>query len=583
LSEDALTTDSPPSSSPPTANIFLRPGDQARLDRLVRAVSEEASSVALVSDSDAVLDHYGRMLAEELRSTAKVAVEIYSPDSTDALMDRFNRILASMSVSEALKAQGSTAPARLLLVYDGRATGVREMQLLARLLKDFPGANTRVALLLHAHAEAGKKIDAFGKRMVRWDVQRPSPEEAQALLTTATAQGQGQEAQALLAYLGDQDEASRTMQETLRVLARADEALATPPPVAPVTPNPSAASQAAAASTLAALTARNARPEPAFQEPVAAESSMQVDPALAAAALAAARPKKRMPTILLVALVALAASAALTFWQRLPDDTASKAKAPPVVATGETSGAQTSASAAADAAPAPGTPGAPGASGAAGVISPAPTPQPAIPTGPLASVTTSPPASPSPSSAPAPAAPTKGLVGPVPVPEDSDPAARLAAKVAPAAAPSPAPAPSPKSVAASTPPAKSPASSPAAAAPATSAPVAAPAPAAAAGGRAATANSPAEITSIPAGFYVQHMSSGEREVVEGFWRRNPSLRQARLVELTRIGAEGPNFVLLSGPFATINQARAFMNRPGLPKDMWVREASKIRPLLPPSR
>ncbi|MEY3670192.1 MAG: hypothetical protein RL258_1588, partial [Pseudomonadota bacterium] len=280
-----MTTDSPRSSSPPTANIFIRPADQARLDRLVRAVSEEASSVALVSESDAVLDHYGRMLAEELRSAAKVAVEIYSPDSTDALMDRFNRILASMSVSEALKAQGSTAPARLLLVYDGRATGVREMQLLARLLKDFPGANTRVALLLHAHAEAGKKIDAFGKRMVRWDVQRPSPEEAQALLAAATAQGQGQEAQALLAYIGDQDEASRTMQETLRVLARADEALATPPPSAPIVPNPSPASQAAAASTLAALTARTARPEPGFQEPTAAESSMQVDPTLAAAAL----------------------------------------------------------------------------------------------------------------------------------------------------------------------------------------------------------------------------------------------------------------------------------------------------------
>ncbi|MFZ9315524.1 MAG: hypothetical protein ACO24G_09740, partial [Burkholderiaceae bacterium] len=125
-----------------------------------------------------------------------------------------------------------------------------------------------------------------------------------------------------------------------------------------------------------------------------------------------------------------------------------------------------------------------------------------------------------------------------------------------------------------------PAAPTAAPAPATSP---APAPAAPAAGRPATANSPAEIKSIPAGFYVQHMSSGEREVVESFWRRNPSLRQARLVELTRIGAEGPNFVLLSGPFTTINQARTFMNRPGLPKDMWVREASKIRPLLPPAR
>jgi hypothetical protein len=479
------------------------------------------------------------MLAEELRSVAKVGVEIYSPDSTDALMDRFNRILASMSVSEALKAQGSTAPARLLLVYDGRATGVREMQLLARLLKDFPGANTRVALLLHSHAEAGKKIEAFGKRMVRWDVQRPSAEESEALLVSAVAQGQGPEAQALLDYIGDQDEASRTMQDTLRVLARADAALASPISTATLTPTQPAAAATVPDMALAALTARASRPEPGFHEPRPIEAPMQVDPALAAAALAATQPKKRMPTILLVGLAALAASALLTVWQRLPSDQ-TKAKPPPTVAAVDTSASE---------------PASPATSTSSSVSEKEP------PASQLQDVKPAPFTS-------TPGEPIKGVTGPIPVPEDSDPATRLAAKAVSAAPPAPLPmitAPSPSPTAPSsevTPPVST---------------------ATASSARLASSSSPAEMKTIPAGFYVQHMSSGEREVVESFWRRNPSLRQARLIELTRIGAEGPNFVLLSGPFPTLTQARTFMSRPGLPKDMWVREASKIRPLLPASR
>lgn len=582
-----MTTESPSFSLPPSADIFLRPSDEARLNHLVNAIAEDSSSVALVSESDALLDHYGRILADALRYTAKLAVEIYSPDSTDALIDRFNRILASMSVSEALKPQGSTAPARVLLVYDGRATGIREMQLLARLLKDFPGANTRVALLLHAHPEAGKKVEAFGKRMIRWDVHGPTADEAKALRERAHAEGQLPEAEALLTYIGSQDEASRTLQETLQVLARADEALADPAPsqglaAAGATtaaknglaPASSKESVLAAETTLAALSARSAaaREEPAFQESSAAAARMAVDPDIAAAALSAAQPKKRMPTILWVGLAALAASAALTLWQHMADEPSSRH---PEIASAQNKILEPTEPSAVGA----GTPGT-ATPGAAGADDPSP----------AAQDTTSGPAPDTATSPPGPAA-AKGLVGPLPVPEDSDPASRLAAKAAPAAAPvTAAPAPAP---ATASPPAApvSPATAPRAAAPPTAAasPQALPAPPPARPASPPTAapppagKAPVEIKSIPAGFYVQHLSSGEREVVEAFWRRNPSLRQARLVELTRIGAEGPNFILVSGPFSTIAQARTFMNRPGLPKDMWVREASKIRPLLPASQ
>jgi septal ring-binding cell division protein DamX len=81
------------------------------------------------------------------------------------------------------------------------------------------------------------------------------------------------------------------------------------------------------------------------------------------------------------------------------------------------------------------------------------------------------------------------------------------------------------------------------------------------------------------GFYVQHASRGTRAEVERFKSQNPVLAKARVIQLKRQGAPGDNWVLLSGPFASLDQARAFLARKGIPPDSWVRPASALRPLL----
>ena len=92
---------------------------------------------------------------------------------------------------------------------------------------------------------------------------------------------------------------------------------------------------------------------------------------------------------------------------------------------------------------------------------------------------------------------------------------------------------------------------------------------------------PEVLTSLAVGFYVQHIASPSRGNVEVFWRSRPVLRQAKLLELRRApNSQTPNFVLVSGPFESMEQAQRFMAQPGLPRDMWLREASKIRPFLP---
>jgi hypothetical protein len=569
-------------------DLFVRPDDKARLDRMVRAVSDEQLSIAFISKSDALLDHYGRLFAEQLRRTSRLAVEIYSPDSTDALIDRFNRILASMSVSEALKTEGSMAPSRLLLVYDGRATGVREVQLLARLLKDFPGANTRVALLLHAHADAPKKVEAFGKRMIHWELNLPSPAEKQALLEKASSQGSLPEAQAFLALLGEESNASQALQETLSVLARADEALGLSPgstqsELAKRTANTSSSSSAQDVSeaqnhspsfsaTMAPLrtAAASAKEEPRLS------GNLDDDPMalIAADPRQPAAPKKKFPAILVVGILALGASALLTLIQRLPE--MGDGPAPPLP-----SSAPSVASV-----PQP-------AVGAPSTSSPAATDTPTAGTAaPQAAVGGSSPAATGPS-----AGQRQFIVkGPIPERQETDPAVRLAPGTvnttgstapAPAAPTPPPPTPTPQAppTAATTPtptPARAP---PEPAAQPPSAPAAqarrAPAPRVTQPSASGGVNRPEVLADLSAGFYVQHIASPSRGNVEVFWRSRPSLRQARLLELRRTpGSQTPNFVLVSGPFESMAQAQEFMTQPGLPRDMWLREASKISPFLP---
>ena len=55
-------------------DLFFRPFDKARLERLVLAIDQDKLSAALVCDSEGLLDHYGRMLVRKLRMIPNLTV-----------------------------------------------------------------------------------------------------------------------------------------------------------------------------------------------------------------------------------------------------------------------------------------------------------------------------------------------------------------------------------------------------------------------------------------------------------------------------------------------------------------------------
>lgn len=480
--------------------IFLRAQDRARLDRLMQGVTEEKLCAVLMSDSDEVLDHYGRILSRALRAQPGLQVEVFFPDSTEAVLVRFNRLLADMRVADAIAPAPSDDPGRVLVVYDGRATGLKEVQLLGRLFKDFPGANTRMVLLLHsASADAEAKAEALGKRTIRWDALRPSAEEARVLLSEARDAGAGPAAQAVLDRVGVQGmEAAMALKAGLRALSKADEALAEP-----------AASRVAPADDRLALERA--------QQFAASMAKAKAEQSSMASAPPAAPPKKarKFSPILLVGLFALSASAAITLIQQLP---------PGFLQTAQE-----------------------GLQGLVGME----------PEGPATT------ADPVPADAPVEVG--AKTLGPMPerltdLEIQQDPSLRAQqAELTVTQGTEPA-------LKAEAPKLEPPKSEP----PKAVAPSAAPAKPVAL----------ASMTKVAPGWYVQHLSRESRVAVEQFYKAQPKLAKARLLRLKRIGAEGDNWVLLSGPFKTLDEAKAYMATPGLPPDMWVRPASAIRKMLP---
>ena len=183
-----ITSDTPSSG---LSDIFFRAADRMRVEGCVNAVANEGLSLALSCVHEALLDHYVQQLLSRLRTSAPGHnVEVYFPTNTESLISRFNEVLASQSLREATR-QGSGKPsAQIWVVHDAQMLPEQELQLLARLIQNFPGANIRAIMLMVGEAPSQESLSAFGRKLLRWEIEPPTEEQSQAALELAKLQGQ---------------------------------------------------------------------------------------------------------------------------------------------------------------------------------------------------------------------------------------------------------------------------------------------------------------------------------------------------------------------------------------------------------
>ncbi len=179
--------------------LFFRVADRMRLEGYVAALIDDNMSLSVVSSHDAILDHYGKLLVARLREAApQMGLEVYFPASAEALITRFNEVLQAYSIEDAMGTKVAVAPPKIWIVHDASALPDHEIQLLARLVQHFPAANIRVVMLLTTTSKKQRLLASFGRRILNWEVEPPSEEQAQALLEQARAQGREGAVSALL-------------------------------------------------------------------------------------------------------------------------------------------------------------------------------------------------------------------------------------------------------------------------------------------------------------------------------------------------------------------------------------------------
>jgi hypothetical protein len=179
-----------PSTAYAMTDFVFRSADRMRIDGCANAVAREGLSLALFCEHEALLDHYLGSLLTQLRQQApEHSIEVYFPANTDSLLARFNEALARQSVEQATRSSAPMARAQIWIVHDAHTLPETEIQLLARLIQNFPGAHIRAILLMSGPLRQNINLTSFGRKLLRWDIETPNPEQVQAAMEMARSEG----------------------------------------------------------------------------------------------------------------------------------------------------------------------------------------------------------------------------------------------------------------------------------------------------------------------------------------------------------------------------------------------------------
>jgi len=185
-------------------DIFYRQKDRQRLEYAVDALVNKEMGLAVIATHETVLDHYGRMVLTRLRKHKNFQLEVLLPTDTESLIERFNSMLAAMSVQQATQPAEPSTTVKLLVINDPELIKEEHWMLIKRLFNDFPGVNFRLILFINKteHPNFQKTLDLFPTRLHRWLVENLSPSEAQQLLEAAREHGYGSDVETLLLQTG---------------------------------------------------------------------------------------------------------------------------------------------------------------------------------------------------------------------------------------------------------------------------------------------------------------------------------------------------------------------------------------------
>lgn len=166
-------------------NFYQSPSDKARFDVLLKVLSEEGPNLAIIGDDEVALAHYGRTIYQRLSQLPNAQVDLWGAIDSEKLVSRFNEILSELTLEQAQDKSQKAPVRRCFIITDAHAVQTLELQLLSRLIQGFPASHVHAVLLIHRNEPYQKKLEVFGKSLLRWELEseHPAPAKMQRIET----------------------------------------------------------------------------------------------------------------------------------------------------------------------------------------------------------------------------------------------------------------------------------------------------------------------------------------------------------------------------------------------------------------
>ncbi len=164
------------------------------LEGLFHALAHEGRSVLMVSDDEALLDTCGQSVVRKLRQNHAVEVTAMFDMDREVLLQRFNRLIETLSVDQALQSVGAPSTQQVWLQHIHNSQELEQAKLLIRLSGDFPAAGVKLLLMANnlcaddlIHHGQTKKLLVWHAPVTRKAVLPAGPTGAKPLAAAATA------------------------------------------------------------------------------------------------------------------------------------------------------------------------------------------------------------------------------------------------------------------------------------------------------------------------------------------------------------------------------------------------------------
>ena len=160
------------------------------MESCAMAVVKDGKSVVISSKTTELIDHFGAAFIRRLkRALPDTPIEVFMPPDTEAMLDRFNKLLTTIKLDEATKPRGGQLPEKIWVVHDANALATHELDLFTRLILQFPGAGIGAVLMFASESPQADKLATQNKQFVSWALELPTPEQKLSAIQQARKNG----------------------------------------------------------------------------------------------------------------------------------------------------------------------------------------------------------------------------------------------------------------------------------------------------------------------------------------------------------------------------------------------------------